>query len=188
MTDEHFRSQSRPGTPDEAVSSAGDVERQALLAALNAQRAHVLSILDGLDDEALRRPVLPSGWSCLGLVHHLAADVEQFWFRAVVDGEQQIIDQLAQSPDNAWDVPTDLPSQAVFDLYRRRIDAANDVIARTAVDAAPMWWPEELFGTWRMNSLRKVMLHVITETACHAGQLDAVRELIDGRQWLILTP
>jgi len=51
-----------------------------------------------------------------------------------------------------------------------------------------MWWPEELFGTWRMNSLRKVMLHVITETACHAGQLDAVRELIDGRQWLILTP
>jgi len=28
------------------------------------------------------------------------------------------------------------------------------------------------------------MLHVITETACHAGHLDAVRELIDGRQWL----
>jgi hypothetical protein len=31
------------------------------------------------------------------------------------------------------------------------------------------------------------MLHVITETACHAGHLDAVRELIDGRTWLILT-
>jgi Protein of unknown function (DUF664) len=28
------------------------------------------------------------------------------------------------------------------------------------------------------------MLHVITETACHAGHLDAARELIDGRQWL----
>jgi len=30
------------------------------------------------------------------------------------------------------------------------------------------------------------MLHVIKETACHAGHLDAVRELIDGRQWIVL--
>jgi Protein of unknown function (DUF664) len=30
-------------------------------------------------------------------------------------------------------------------------------------------------------------VHVITETACHAGHLDAVRELIDGRKWLVLT-
>jgi hypothetical protein len=30
------------------------------------------------------------------------------------------------------------------------------------------------------------MLHVITETAVHAGHLDAVRELIDGRQWIVL--
>jgi len=29
-------------------------------------------------------------------------------------------------------------------------------------------------------------LHVITETACHAGHLDAARELIDGRRWLVL--
>jgi hypothetical protein len=30
------------------------------------------------------------------------------------------------------------------------------------------------------------MLWVIWETACHAGHLDAVRELIDGRQWIVL--
>jgi Protein of unknown function (DUF664) len=29
-------------------------------------------------------------------------------------------------------------------------------------------------------------MHVITETAVHAGHLDAVRELIDGRQWMVL--
>jgi hypothetical protein len=33
----------------------------------------------------------------------------------------------------------------------------------------------------------EVLLHVITETACHAGHLDAARELIDGRQWIVLT-
>ena len=34
------------------------------------------------------RPLLPSGWTCAGLVHHLALDVERFWFRAVMAGEK----------------------------------------------------------------------------------------------------
>ena len=37
-----------------------------------------------------------------------------------------------------------------------------------------------------LSDLRVVMLHVLKETACHAGHLDAVRELIDGRQWIVL--
>ena len=37
-----------------------------------------------------------------------------------------------------------------------------------------------------MDNLREVVLHVITETATHAGHLDAVRELIDGRTWMVL--
>ena len=38
-----------------------------------------------------------------------------------------------------------------------------------------------------LDDLRHVLLHVIAETACHAGHLDALRELIDGRQWMVLT-
>ena len=38
-----------------------DTESKMLLAYLNAQRKHVIGILEGLDEEALRRPVLPSG-------------------------------------------------------------------------------------------------------------------------------
>ncbi|MGH8776679.1 MAG: DUF664 domain-containing protein [Jiangellaceae bacterium] len=34
--------------------------------------------------------------------------------------------------------------------------------------------------------LRSVVTHVVTETAVHAGHLDTVRELIDGRQWVVL--
>jgi Protein of unknown function (DUF664) len=45
-------------------------------------------------------------------------------------------------------------------------------------------WPDELWPNWKLQDLRAVLLHVITETACHAGHLDAVRELIDGRTWL----
>ncbi|MFJ1551509.1 DUF664 domain-containing protein [Streptomyces sp. NPDC088246] len=37
------------------------------------------------------------------------------------------------------------------------------------------------------TQLRDVLLHVITETACHASHLDAVREHIDDRRWVVLT-
>jgi hypothetical protein len=43
------------------------------------------------------------------------------------------------------------------------------------------WW-----GDWEVPDLRFILLHVIAETACHAGHLDAGRELLDGRQWLVL--
>ena len=59
---------------------------------LTGQRRHVLGILEGLDDADLRRPVLPSGWSCLDMIKHLTYDEEIFWFRAVVAGEQEAID------------------------------------------------------------------------------------------------
>ena len=168
------------------AQSTADVERATLLSYLSAQRDHALGILEGLDEDALRRPVLPSGWTCLGLVQHLALDVERFWFRAVVAGERAVIDDLAAAPD-AWHVGVGVPSAAVFDVYRQEIDRANAIIAATPLEAAPAWWPADLFGAWRLHNLREIMLHVITETACHAGHLDAARELIDGRRWLVLT-
>lgn len=163
------------------------MECTTLLSYLGGQRDHVLGILEGLDEEALRRPVLPSGWACLGLVRHLAVDVERFWFRGVVAGEQNVIDEVDQTPDDAWQVGSDVPAMAVFDLYRQEIGLADAIIAATALDSAPAWWPGEVFGTWRLHQLREIILHVITETACHAGHLDAARELIDGRRWLVLT-
>jgi len=155
-------------------------ETALLLDYLGAQRAHVLGILDGLDDEALRRPVLPSGWSCLGLVQHLALDVEQFWFRRVVAGET-----LSDGPRDAWQVPATVSSADVLATYRRQCELADAVIRTTSLDAPPMWWPD-FFGDYRMHDLREVVLHVLVETAAHAGHLDAARELIDGRQWRVL--
>jgi hypothetical protein len=158
-------------------------ESQTLVSWLNGQRAHVLGILDGLPDEALRRPVLPSAWTCLGLVRHLALDVERFWFRAVVAGEQV---ELEKGTD-AWQVAPDVPAEAIFDLYRRETELANAIIEATPPDAAPAWWPEEIFPGLPPRPLRDTILHVMAETATHAGHLDAVRELIDGRTWFVIT-
>ena len=166
--------------------STTDPEVAALLAVLAAQRAHVLAAVDGLDDEQLRRPVLPSGWTCLGLVRHLALDDERFWFRAVVAGERAVIDEQAQDSTEAWDVPEGISAQEVVDAYRSEIERADAVIAGTSADAPPRWWPEDQFGGFRLDTVREVLLHVITETACHAGHLDAVRELLDGSQRLVI--
>ncbi|HLI42104.1 MAG TPA: DinB family protein [Streptosporangiaceae bacterium] len=158
-------------------------EMRALVSWLDQQRAHVLGILQGLPDDALRRPLLPSRWTCLGLVRHLTLDVERFWFRAVVAGERVALERGA----GAWQVSPQMPAEQVFAGYRREAEFANAIIAARCPDAAPAWWPEEIFPGLPPRALRNTILHVITETACHAGHLDAVRELIDGRTWLTLT-
>lgn len=45
------------------MTVAVDAEITALMQCLQRQRNHVLGAVEGLSDEALRRPVLPSGWS-----------------------------------------------------------------------------------------------------------------------------
>ena len=143
----------------------------------------MLGILEGLPGEALRRQVLPSGWTCLGLVRHLTLDVERFWFRAVVAGERVDLEK----GDAAWRVPLGMPTEDVFGLYMHETELADAIIAATPLDAVPAWWPAEIFPDLPPRSLRDTILHVITETACHAGHLDVVRELIDGKTWQVLT-
>jgi hypothetical protein len=75
--------------------------------------------------------------------------------------------------------------EEVLALYRAAIDRANTIVRATPLEAAPTHWPDH-FGSWRLPDLRAILFHVITETACHAGHLDAAPELIDGKTWIIL--
>jgi hypothetical protein len=159
-------------------------EKTELLSALSGQREHILGILEGLDEEQLRRAVLPSAWTCLGLVQHLALDVERWWFRQIAAGQEV---EASAELISAWQVTPDQSAARVMDSYRHEIELANAIIAATPLDAAPAYWPEEIWPNWRLQDMREIILHVITETAVHAGHLDAVRELIDRRQWLVLT-
>lgn len=155
-----------------------------LVTTLDNQREHVFGILEGLTDGQLRRPVLPSGWTCLGMVRHLTLSVERFWFRDIVAGESFDPADPDLDADAAWRVPAEMSTEAVFDRYRAEIARANAIITTTSLDAPPTRWPDDLWPTWRLHDLREIVLHVITETACHAGHLDATRELIDGRLWI----
>ena len=161
-----------------------NTEKASLLAYLNSSRKHIVDIVDGLSDEDLRRPMLPSGWNAVGLIQHLALDVERWWFRAVIAGEKDAIAFFEDAPD-AWKVSDETPPTAIFGLSRDEIASADEIINNADLDAPPSWWPAE-FGKAPVDSVREVILHVLQETASHSGHLDAVRELIDGRQWLVL--
>src|SRR5947209_20186745 len=96
-------------------------ETSLLLSSLTSQRNHVLGILEGLTEDQLRRPVLPSGWTCLGMVGHLTISDERFWFRGIVAGEPVALTTSPEAYAAAWQVPAGVPAGAVFDSYRQEM-------------------------------------------------------------------
>jgi hypothetical protein len=160
-------------------------ERGPLLSRLTGQRQHVLRQLEGLSDDQLRRPVLPSGWSCLGLVRHLTLSDERYWFEVVVAGEP--LDFWPDGDNGDWRVDPHESAEAVIGAYQSAIARSDAIIAARGLDDAPAqsedWW--ESAGL-HFPDLRTVLVHVLVETATHAGHLDAVRELLDGRQYIVL--
>lgn len=93
-------------------------ETELLRGFLDEPRHRVLGILEGLSEEQLRRPVLPSGWHCLGMVKHLALSDEHYWFRGVVGGESFDFSPRGENAD--WQVGPGESAEDVFGLYRRR--------------------------------------------------------------------
>jgi hypothetical protein len=162
-----------------------DAETEVLLSYLDAQRDHVLGILDGLSDEELHRPVLPSGWSCLGMVKHLALAHEHYWFRCIVAGES--LGFFPEERNAEWRIEPGETTAGIFGLYRDENEHTNAIIAATPLLAAPRQ-RDPVWDGWGINftDLRSIILHVIAETAVHAGHVDAARELIDGRQWVVI--
>jgi hypothetical protein len=160
-------------------NQAGDTEDQALLDFLAAQRDVVLSIVAGLDEEAWHRAVVPSGWTPAGLVEHLGG-AEWHWFQGVVVGAKP------EPPPGDEDLPpydptaafvSDLPSAEIVRFYRDQCASSDAVLAVTPLSAHP----RGRHGDYEPPSVRWVVLHMIEETARHAGHLDIARELIDGQ-------
>ncbi|MEU8932145.1 DinB family protein [Streptomyces sp. NPDC048409] len=158
-------------TTSENVYTAG--EKDVLHTGLDRHRDAVLWKLEGLDDEQLRRPMTPSGTNLLGLVKHLAS-VEYGWFVASFGGEVEPLWFDPYTDDDLTVGPGETTRQ-ILDFYGRARAAADAVITGRPLDALgrPGWRDHEV-------SLRWVLVHMIEETARHAGHVDILRELIDG--------
>ena len=160
-------------------------ERDLLLHRLAGQRQHILDQVADLTEEQLRRPVLPSGWSCVGLLQHLTLSDERYWFEVVMAGHP--LDFWPEGENADWQVPDNVPARSVIAGYRAAMDRSDGYIADLDLEDPPArpedWWASAGLS---FPDLRTVLLHVIVETATHAGHLDAVRELLDRKQYIVL--
>jgi uncharacterized damage-inducible protein DinB len=146
-------------------------ERTMLNAFLDYLRERMIAKLDGLDEEQARRSLVPSGTSLLGLVKHLAV-VELGWFVWSFAGEDF---DVGPSGDNLG--PEDTIS-SVVDMYRSAY-ARSQHIAAGVPDLDQRAARSRRSGH-ETQSMRWILVHMIEETARHAGHADILREQIDG--------
>jgi uncharacterized damage-inducible protein DinB len=155
--------------------------KRELVEWLDAQRTHVADQVRALPPEARRRSQVRSGWTPRGLLRHLTLDVERVWFRAVMAGERL---DLPEGYDG-WTAPENQSDDELLEQYAHECSLATAAVEHLGLDAEPAWWFED-GGDPPYSSLREILLHVIVETATHAGHLDICRELVDGGQRLVL--
>ena len=140
---------------------------ETMLAFLAYLRGSVQRKVEDLSEEDARSSPLPTGTSLLGLVKHLAA-VETYWVErrfAGFDTETVIDDGFALAPGDTV--------SSVLDEYRRAARRSDELLA-----GVPLETP--LSRDRHGQTLTWVLVHLVEETARHAGHADIVRELLDG--------
>ncbi len=154
------------------VPLTGD-EKTSLHVALQRHRDVVLWKIEGLDDDQLRRQMTPSGTSLLGIVKHLAA-VEYGWFCSTFGRAMEPMPFDEEDPEADLRIEPGEKTQDLVDFYSRACRAADVVIGEVGIEELGTAW----FGD--QVSMRWVLIHMVEETARHAGHMDILRELIDG--------
>jgi uncharacterized damage-inducible protein DinB len=151
-------------------------EKEVLAGFLDHYRATMLEVCAGLSDEDLRRSVVPSGTTLLGIVKHLAY-VERGWFQENVANEPfDYPFDPDDDPDADFRIEPGETSEEIFELYRAACERSRAALAAASLDD-PVLNPNRS----RDFNVRWVVVHMIEETARHAGQADIIREQLDGR-------
>ena len=172
-----------------ATSPATLSERDEIVAILAKHRGLFLVTVQGLSEEQVRLTPTVSALSLGGLVKHVTATVAQ-WCDFVEHGPQGGAEIDWENPDpalfeafaNGFKL---LPEETLAGVLEdwEAVAERTDALVRSAdldethpLPQAPWFQPNE---TW---SNRRVFMHVLAETAQHAGHADIVRESIDGQK------
>ena len=152
-------------------------ERETLDGFLDWYRAVVERKVEGLSLGDARRVTTPTGMSALGVVKHLGW-AERGWFRETFAGEG--VEAIGSDGDNSAEfaIGTDDTVESVIAFYRAEVEHSR----RVCNDAASLDQLSAIETNYREKvSLRWIMVHMLEETARHAGHLDLMREDIDGQ-------
>lgn len=156
--------------PEDAVATAA--ERPMLQTWLDIQRDAVVQKISGLSEVDIRRRLVPSLTTIGGLVKHLRW-VETGWFHELLGARSA--DHLRAHPrDWEFTVQPDDTADSLIAEYRAACARSRELATTFALDDTV---PHDEIGR---VSLRWIYVHLIEETARHAGHLDILREQIEG--------
>jgi uncharacterized damage-inducible protein DinB len=160
------------------LAQVDDVKDQ-LHAYLRAGREAIMWKLEGLDEYAAHRPMTPTATSLLGIAKHLA-NIEAGYFGETFGRpfpEPMTWNTADDLSADMW-ATADESTDELLALYDRACRHADETILSLDLGATGRvpWWPLERGDV----SLARILVHVIAETHRHAGQVDIIRELLDG--------
>ncbi|HEY7177134.1 MAG TPA: DinB family protein [Micromonosporaceae bacterium] len=155
-------------------------EKATLVHYLTSERDALLWKLDGLSEYDVRRPLTPTGTNLLGLVKHVASVASEYFGAVFGRPFDEPMPWFAEdAPVNAdmW-ATADESHEQIVGFYREAWAHADATIEALPLDAPGRvpWWPADHADV----TLHRILVHMIAETARHAGHADIVRETIDG--------
>lgn len=155
------------------LARTGD-ERSVLEAFLDFHRAIVLRKVRGLADADAGRRLVPSLTTLAGLLKHLAL-VERNWFPCLfAPGPGDVYLTSEEEAEASFTLDPGETVESLAAAYESACARSRAVAARFDLDHVV---PHPQLGE---VSLRWVLVHLIEETARHAGHADILRELTDG--------
>jgi uncharacterized damage-inducible protein DinB len=161
----------KPAIPPDQFVTTGS-EREVLDGFLALYRGILPRKLAGLSEADARRSLVPSATTLLGVVKHLAS-VEREWFGQVL-GQRPAADFGLPLPGDGFELAPEDTVESVLADYALACAQSRAAAARYELDHQV---PQDFFGT---VSLRWIYVHMIEETARHAGHVDILREQTDG--------
>ena len=161
-------------------------ERADLLEALAAHRHFLRYTVQGLTDEQARVRPTASELTLGGLVKHVASQ-EAGWVDFVLNGPGAMASATDPERMAAWAEEFRLGPEETLDgvlASYEEVARRTDDVVRTLpdLDASHPLPEAPWFEPGAHRSARRVFLHIIAETAQHAGHADILRETIDGQK------
>ena len=157
-------------------------ERADLLHSLARQRHFLRHTVRGLTDEQAARRTTASELCLGGLIKHVAL-TEQRWIRFITEGPAAMAWDPASAGDwmAAFRMAEGETLAGLLEDYAQVACRTDELVAGLpGLDATQPLPQAPWFEPGARWSARRVLLHVIAETAQHAGHADIIRESLDG--------
>jgi uncharacterized damage-inducible protein DinB len=166
---------SQPRSP-----SPSNDEREVLLGYVRWQREQVVATTEGLSEEQLRWTPPGRLLPIMGIINHLA-HMEWRWV------EGRYLGSPFPSREEEFRLGREVSAEQTIDAYWRQAQRTEQIVRSAESLETPCLGEEGgrgpahlLLGFERPVDLRWVLLHLVEETAHHAGHADATREMLDG--------